>query len=170
MKCAKCGGTMDYRATWVGGACAGCGAVPYPASKNGSTRALLEALVELPWNDALHQALVVAHSEGFHDFESVFDMPQTELYTTLERFRLDALELNRPADAAAYQLLRDRVERGDFDATDEEANAWAETPEGKESIAFMETREGKRLIEGIKQVAKKHSKGRGKKRRPRGKA
>jgi len=69
--------------------------------------------------------------EGYYDdFLSPLDMPMSQL---LE-------DLMRTGHGAAIKL-RERVMTGEFDATREEANAWADSPEGK--AMFNKLKKGK---------------------------
>jgi hypothetical protein len=58
--------------------------------------------------------------DEFHDFRSPHDMPTTMLVELLE--------------AAGHRGLAARVENGEFDATEAEAEEWAESPEGKAAL------------------------------------
>lgn len=59
----------------------------------------------------------------YHDFMSPLDMPEMQLIDDLSA-------INTPAAKA----LRDRVMNGDFDASQEESEAWAESPEGQNTF------------------------------------
>lgn len=67
----------------------------------------------------------------YHDFLSPLDFPELTLAADLARVgTVEALE------------LRNRVIDGDFDASKEESEAWAASPEGQETMA--ELTKGKR--------------------------
>lgn len=62
----------------------------------------------------------------YHDFLSELDLPTIALVKDLERV----------GTTPALQL-RKRVLEGEFDATKEEADAWAESPEGQETLSQL---------------------------------
>ena len=69
-------------------------------------------------------------AEGYyHDYLSPLDFPELTLVSDLqvaaERF---------PDRAGLIMLLRKRVMDGDFDASEEESEEWAASPEGQEAF------------------------------------
>jgi hypothetical protein len=76
-------------------------------------------------------------AEGYyHDFLSPLDMPGHQLAYDLNGF-VRSTTWPRREEAAAL-LARHR--NGDFDATKEESQAWAESPEGKATRAVLTKR------------------------------
>jgi hypothetical protein len=59
----------------------------------------------------------------YDDYLSPLDMPTTELVNDLQK-----------AGTPAAMLIREQVIKGDYDATAEEAEAWAASPEGREAF------------------------------------
>lgn len=71
----------------------------------------------------------------YHDFLSPLDLPELTLLDDL------AVAASRhPEKRGAIMALRERVKDGDFDATAEESDEWANSPEGKDAF--------RRLMEG----------------------
>lgn len=76
-------------------------------------------------------------AEGYyHDFLSPLDLPELALVGAL-----GAVAKNHPK-MAEILLLRGRVIDGEFDATKEESDAWAKSPEGQEAF--------RKLVRGTK--------------------
>lgn len=67
-----------------------------------------------------------ARHDEFHDFKSPHAMPEHVLVAELRRLKLPAAE-----------ALARRVIDGDFDATVEESEAWAKSPEGREAFRAL---------------------------------
>lgn len=85
-----------------------------------------------------------ARTEEFHDFFSPHPAPLMKLHE----------ELGKVGTPAAQALMA-RVVNGDFDATKEESDEWAESPEGQETFASLigqgkETRDGPSRTETLK--------------------
>jgi hypothetical protein len=68
----------------------------------------------------LHALAVRARADEFHDFKSPHAMPEMLLVT----------ELRKTGGRAANEIAQ-RVINGEFDATKEESDRWAESPEGQ---------------------------------------
>jgi hypothetical protein len=64
-----------------------------------------------------------AVSGWYDDYLSPLDAPTMELVNDLQK-----------AGTPAATLIREQVLEGDFDATAEEADAWAASPEGREAF------------------------------------
>lgn len=88
-----------------------------------------------PSSELLAQALeranlrvlaVRARRDEFHDFKTPHTMPQHVLVA----------ELNGEGGRAARELI-ERVIAGEFDATKEESDAWAASPEGQATFAEL---------------------------------
>jgi len=62
----------------------------------------------------------------YHDFLSPLDTPEIQLADDLAR-----------AGTPVAMWLREKVINGDFDASQEEAEAWAASPEGRETMAAL---------------------------------
>jgi hypothetical protein len=67
----------------------------------------------------------------YHDFLSPLDLPEMQLVHDLDH--ADTTEEMRPK----VEVLRRRVLLGDFDATEEEGEAWAASPEGQETFRML---------------------------------
>lgn len=76
-------------------------------------------------------------AEGYyHDYLSPLDLPGVELVETLAVAALTA-----PKDSVdAIMHLRNRVMNGDFDATKEESDDWASSPEGQAAFRMLRRR------------------------------
>ena len=69
-------------------------------------------------------------AEGFyHDFLSPLALPEMALITTL-----GAAASKHPDKADAIETLRRRVIDGDFDASAEESDEWAESEDGQDTF------------------------------------
>lgn len=87
------------------------------------TNEKLARVLEARNNPALKGMVKLARKGYFHDFESPLVMPDLKLREML---------LKR-----GEVRLAERVVEGDFDATKEEADAWAQSPEGLETFSKM---------------------------------
>ena len=67
-----------------------------------------------------------AVSGWYDDYASPLDTPTLQLVNDLQQ-----------AGTPAAMLVREQVIAGDFDATAEEAEAWAQSPEGREAFASL---------------------------------
>lgn len=82
------------------------------------------AAMASPENAARYEAFAKRAETGeFDDFASTYDCPITQLY----------LELR----AAGFNKFAVRVANGEFDATKEESDEWAASPEGQEAMAQL---------------------------------
>ena len=73
-----------------------------------------------------------ARTGYYHDFLSPLDLPEIALINDL-----GVAAQTHPDNAAAIMGLRERVMNGDFDASDEESEAWAASPEGQETFRML---------------------------------
>lgn len=93
------------------------------------------ALVKEPQNRAAYEAFAVRAETGeFDDYGTKYDCPITQLWTELL--------------AAGFKKFADRVRDGEFDATKEESDEWAKSPEAQ-AIARELTPEMRELF-GLK--------------------
>jgi hypothetical protein len=68
--------------------------------------------------------------EGFyHDFLSPLPLPEMALITAL-----GAAATQHPDKAEAIEVLRQRVINGDFDASTEESEEWAQSEDGQDTF------------------------------------
>lgn len=67
----------------------------------------------------------------YHDFLSPLDTPELQLISDL----MDVATINPNKDAILK--LRDRVMQGEFDASKEESDAWAASPEGQAAFKML---------------------------------
>ena len=74
----------------------------------------------------LHEMSLKAMQGYYHDFLSPLDLPEMQL-------DLDLLNAGTPAATA----LRERHHNGEFDASIEESDAWAESAEGQEAMRLL---------------------------------
>lgn len=65
----------------------------------------------------------------YHDFLSPLDLPEMALVAAL-----GAAATARPDKALAIQMLMRRVTNGDFDASTEESEAWAQSQDGQDTF------------------------------------
>jgi hypothetical protein len=65
----------------------------------------------------------------YHDFLSPLELPALVLVTNL-----GAVATENPDKAEAIEALRRRVTNGDFDASPEEGEEWANSPEGQDTM------------------------------------
>jgi hypothetical protein len=73
-----------------------------------------------------------ARTGYYHDFLSPLDLPEMQLVQDLA----DAAKA-RPLSANAILELRQRVINGDFDANNEESEAWAQSEEGQQAFGML---------------------------------
>jgi hypothetical protein len=98
-----------------------------------STVKLANALREIPGVPET----MIARAEGgyYHDYLSPLNMPEVQLMADLRELA------SRPVTPRnSRPLLRDLVKRvidGEFDATKEESDEWARSPEGRETMAAV---------------------------------
>src|SRR5262245_7856860 len=83
-----------------------------------------------------------AEADEFHDFLSPHATPEMELAAELSRASVEADLAHDHAKAVAATDIRGRVINGEFDASKEESDAWAASPEGQ--AAFAELVRGKK--------------------------
>lgn len=82
----------------------------------------------------LRQMARVAAEGYYHDFLSPLALPEIQLVQDLA----DAYKLvEEPTRKQAIWDLRQRVMNGDFDASREESEAWAKSPEGQEAFSRL---------------------------------
>jgi hypothetical protein len=67
-----------------------------------------------------------ARTGYYHDFLSPLEMPEIQLVSDLAQ-----ASVQNGVDRTAILALRERVINGDFDATKEESDEWAASPEGR---------------------------------------
>jgi hypothetical protein len=71
----------------------------------------------------------------YHDYLSPLDMPETQLINDLAQAAAMEPGLDR---AKKILALRGHVINGDFDATAEEGDAWARSPEGQAAFRLLQ--------------------------------
>lgn len=76
----------------------------------------------------------------YHDFLSPLDLPEMQLMHDLALAAGDAAKADDATRSRDIIALRDRVMNGDFDASAEESDEWAKSPEGQDAM--------RRLIRG----------------------
>jgi hypothetical protein len=93
-----------------------------------TSRKLADALRGIP---AVVPTTMISRAEAdyYHDFESPLEMPAHQLVHDL--LTLARHPATPEAGRLALRALAERVIAGDFDASAEEARAWAESPEGQ---------------------------------------
>jgi hypothetical protein len=92
---------------------------------------LATALQEVGLDDMAQRAA----SGYYHDYLSPLALPEIQLEADLAQ-----MAMTHPEKSDAIKRLRLRVIDGDFDATEEESEAWAASPEGQ--AAFRRLMEG----------------------------
>ena len=88
---------------------------------------LAGALREAGLNDMANQAA----TGYYHDFLSPLDLPETQLLTDLTKAARVAKSFNNLDQLQKILALRKRHINGEFDASSEESEAWAKSPEGQ---------------------------------------
>jgi len=89
---------------------------------------LAEALRAVQLDDMADKA-----AEGYyHDFLSPLDFPEVQLVNDLA-----AATKRLPLQAPAIMRLRQDVINGKYDASKEESDAWAKSPEGQAAFALL---------------------------------
>ena len=73
----------------------------------------------------------------YHDFLSPLDLPEMTLVNELHGHYVTAVDLHNFKRAADIKLLRERVINGDFDASEEESDEWAESEEGQDALCRL---------------------------------
>jgi hypothetical protein len=92
---------------------------------------LAEALRGVGLNDMADKAA----TGYYHDFLSPLDLPEIVLVNQLN---IEAIaQENNPERRHAIMALRDRVINGDFDASQEESDDWAASPEGQAAFGNL---------------------------------
>jgi hypothetical protein len=95
-----------------------------------------EALAEELRALGLSEMAAAAQAGMYHDFLSPYPLPEMRLVRDL------AVEATRdPAKAAGIMALRKRIINGDFDASKEESDEWAASPEGQDAYRKLTERE-----------------------------
>jgi hypothetical protein len=70
----------------------------------------------------------------YHDFLSPLDLPDIQLEKDLRQSRAVALSFNNTKLADAIEAVRQRHINGEFDASTEESEEWAASPEGQDAM------------------------------------
>lgn len=89
---------------------------------------LAEALREV----GLEDMAAKAEKGWYHDFLSPLDLPEMTLVNDLA-----VAAQGYPDRAVRIMTLRKRVMNGDFDASTEESDEWAQSPEGQEAFRLL---------------------------------
>jgi hypothetical protein len=76
---------------------------------------------------------VRAEADEFHDFLSPHALPETMLAEILADYAATPI----PAQRIAAMNIRQRLIDGEFDASDEESDEWAASPEGQETFGKL---------------------------------
>lgn len=107
--------------------------MPQPAADIPTSERLAIALAQI---DGLPAYIIARARKGhYDDYRSELPFPLHALTHDLERTRIPA----------AVKFC-DRVLGGEFDGTRAEAEAWAQTPEGRHAIQKLMTAEGQRSL------------------------
>ena len=93
---------------------------------------LAAALTEV----GLHEMAAKAAEGYYHDYLSPLDLPEMTLVDDL----MIAAKNTRDDRAQAIFDVRNRVVIGEFDATSEESDEWANSPEGQEIMSWLKTK------------------------------
>ncbi|MGC0395917.1 MULTISPECIES: hypothetical protein [Bradyrhizobium] len=73
----------------------------------------------------------------YHDFLSPLDLPEIQLMRDLALAADDAGKANDATRFCEIVALRDRAMNGDFDASAEESDEWAKSPEGQDAMRLL---------------------------------
>ena len=98
-------------------------------SEKHTSQKLAEALREL----GLEEMAKRAEEHMYHEYLSPLALPEMQLIRDLT----DAMYERTPDEGQEIAQLRKRVINGDFDASDEESDAWANSPDGRETFAML---------------------------------
>ena len=90
---------------------------------------LADALREV----GLHEMAAQAETGWYHEFLSPLAMPEMQLIRDLT----DAMNEREPDAGQPIAKLRKRVIDGDFDASTEESDKWASSPDGRETFSML---------------------------------
>ncbi|WP_439372900.1 hypothetical protein [Bradyrhizobium sp. DASA03120] len=82
----------------------------------------------------LHEMAERAATGYYHDFLSPLALPEMELEKDLRVAVGVALSFNDQKRAQAIEAVRKRHLNGDFDASPEESDAWADSEEGQDAF------------------------------------
>lgn len=75
-------------------------------------------------------------AEGYyHDFLSELTFPELTLLDDLAK-----AAAAHPEKCEAILKLRERVKNGDFDASEEESDDWADSEEGRETMSWLKNK------------------------------
>ncbi|SRR6266705_5389891 len=100
-----------------------------------TTVKLAKALQEIP---GMPPDMISRAIDGYyHDYLSPLTFPEMQLVTDLRK--LAAEPTTGPKARAALEAMAQRVIDGDFDATREESDEWARSPEGQETFRQLAT-------------------------------
>jgi hypothetical protein len=91
---------------------------------------LAATLREIGLNDMADRAA----TGWYHDFLSPLDLPDIQLEKDLRQSRAVALSFNNTKLAEAIEAVRQRHINGVFDASSEESEEWASSPEGQDAM------------------------------------
>ena len=95
-----------------------------------TTAKLARALQEIP---GVPKEMITRAVDGYyHDYLSPLAMPEIQLVTDL--WELAKVPATPRDSRVLLRALADRVIAGEFDATKEESDAWAASPEGQETF------------------------------------
>lgn len=100
-----------------------------------TTVKLANALREIP---GMPPAMIQRAIDGYyHDYLSPLTFPEMQLVTDLRK--LAAEPTTGPKAKTALAAMAQRVIDGEFDATKEESDEWARSPEGQETFQQLAT-------------------------------
>jgi hypothetical protein len=85
-------------------------------------------------NLGLEEMATEAERGEYHDFLSPFPFPEMRLVRNLAS---EATKYPDEAKQAEIMALRRRVMDGEFDASTEESDQWASSPEGQETLSSL---------------------------------
>ena len=95
-----------------------------------TTAKLARALGEIP---GMPREMITRAVDGYyHDYLSPLAMPELQLVADLRA--LASEPTTGPVARAALEICAHRVMDGEFDASREESDAWAASPEGQETF------------------------------------
>jgi hypothetical protein len=118
--------------TWTAPAAA-AGSSNLPAMAEHTTVKLAKALSSIP---GVPQDMITRAVDGYyHDFLSPLDMPKVQLIADL-RALAAAPATPRDSRPMLRQMAKQVID-GEFDASGEESEAWAKSPEGQETMRLL---------------------------------
>jgi hypothetical protein len=85
----------------------------------------------------LHEMSAKAKKAYYHDYLSTIDFPEMQLLQDLKAALVTAKSFNNTTQAAQIEKLIDMLLAGSFDASSEESDEWAASPDGQATLNML---------------------------------